>query len=422
MAGRREGCPDRLRIESLGALALAVLLTISEPAPAEQTSGTEAYTLAAGDRVTVTVVGQTDLSGDVLIDDAGNVTMPFIGTVQVAGLTVIECQKLIRDHLADGFIRQPVVSVRVSEPRPIYILGDVHTPGMYPFRYGSTVKSVAALAGGFGNADARRGAGLAEVLIADGQLRQLEFEQATLLIRRARLEAQRDGQETVKMPALAVQLSQRDFTGLVDMETSIMSHQSKLLKQQLDLLDAQKPRIESELAALQQQIANGQKRLERVKEEASRSAQLVKQGLGVRAPEVQLELEEASETGELWQLTAQVSRLQMDRGDLDIRMQDLQANFQREILTELEAVYQRLAELRGAIDAAHDVRELRLQESRTAFTQSGHSISITRTRGSRVVVLQGSDRTTLEPGDVVEVTNTFAAPALRAPASDLKTP
>jgi polysaccharide export outer membrane protein len=377
-----------------------------------------AYTLAAGDRITVTVVGQADLSGDMLIDDAGSVTMPFIGTVQIAGLTVIECQKLIRDHLADGFIRQPVVSVRVSELRPIYILGDVHTPGAYPFRYGSTVKSVVALAGGFGNVDTQRGAGLAELLIADGQLRQLESEEATLLIRKARLEAQRDGQETFKVPALAVPFSPRDFTDLVDMETSIMSRQGELLKKQLDLLNAQKPRIENELAALQQQIASGQKRLERVKEEANRSAQLVKQGLGVRAPEVQLELEEASQTSELWQLTAQVSRLQMDRGDLDIRMQDLKATFQREILAELEAVHQRLAELRGAIASAHDVRDLRLQGSQTVFTQSGHTVSITRTWGSRVVVLQGSDGTTLEPGDVVEITNSVAAPALRAPAPE----
>jgi polysaccharide export outer membrane protein len=401
--------------EPWGVLAFAAVLMISGTAPAQQIPELGAYTLAAGDRITVTVVGETDLSGDMLVDGAGNITMPFIGSERVANLTVAECQKLIRDRLADGFINHPVVSVRISELRPIYILGDVRAPGSYPFRYGSTVRSVVALAGGFGNADPSRRAGLAEFLAAEGQLKQLEFEQTTLLVREARLEAQRDGREAVQMPALAVPLSPRDLTDLLRTENAMMAQQNELLKQQLDLLNAQKPRIDNELAALHQQIASGQDRLERVKNEVTRSAQLVKQGLGIRSPEVQLELEQASQTSELWHLTAQVSRLQMDRGDLDIRMQDLKATFQRQVLADLQTVHQRLAELRVAMASARMVRDLRQQQSQTFTGQALHRTSITRTRSGQVMELQGSDTTALEPGDVVEITNTVSEPSALDP-------
>src|SRR5260370_36545100 len=96
------------------------------------------------------VFGQADLSGDILVDGAGNILLPFIGPIEVKGLSVHECQELIHDQLANGILKQPSVSVRLNELRPLYVLGDVRVSGVYPFRYGSTVKSAVAAAGGSG--------------------------------------------------------------------------------------------------------------------------------------------------------------------------------------------------------------------------------------------------------------------------------
>jgi hypothetical protein len=69
-----------------------------------------AYNLAPGDKVTVTVFGQPELSGDLLVDRAGSIMLPFIGGLEIKDLTVIECQKLIHDRLADGILPQPSVN------------------------------------------------------------------------------------------------------------------------------------------------------------------------------------------------------------------------------------------------------------------------------------------------------------------------
>src|SRR6201997_3430532 len=107
-AGIAASIPRMLRL--LRAACLAVLLCPATPLSAE-----EAYRLAPGDRITVTVFGQPELSGDVLIDDAGTISIPLTDPIEVKDLTLPECQKRIGDRLADGILRKPAVSVRIAE-------------------------------------------------------------------------------------------------------------------------------------------------------------------------------------------------------------------------------------------------------------------------------------------------------------------
>jgi polysaccharide biosynthesis/export protein len=188
-------------VRCIRAAALLGALAFSFPLLADSPGDSRAYKLGPGDRITVTVFGQAELSGDILVDGAGNILLPFIGPIEVKDLTALECQNLIRDRLADGILQKPSVSVRISELRPLYILGDVRTPGAYPFRYGSTVQSAVAVAGGFGLPQLLQGAAVSEFLLADERVRQLNLQKQAFLVRRARLEAQRDGMKTFSPPA-----------------------------------------------------------------------------------------------------------------------------------------------------------------------------------------------------------------------------
>src|SRR6478672_7373302 len=48
------------------------------------------YRLAPGDRITVIVFGEPDLSGDFLVDGGGSVSLPLIGATSVNNLTLQE--------------------------------------------------------------------------------------------------------------------------------------------------------------------------------------------------------------------------------------------------------------------------------------------------------------------------------------------
>jgi polysaccharide biosynthesis/export protein len=392
------------RRHSACVMALAAALTFASASLAASPQGSEAYTLAPGDRIILTVVGQPELSGEMTVDGSGNIMLPILGPIQIEDLTVFGCQQLIRDRLADGILKEPAVSVRISEPRPLYVLGDVRAPGAYPFRYGSTVQSAVALAGGFGIAGPLHSAAMSEFLSADERVRQLAFEQTALRIREARLEAQRDGEETFSPPNSPASMNEKEAADLAASEKVTLASQASILKAQIELLNGQKPRLQKEIDAINAQIATVKSRLEFVKSETSRSAQLVKQGLGVHASEVQLKLQEANEESNLWSLAAQVSRLQMNIGELDIKIEEAEAGFNKQTLADLQNVHQRLAELNVTLPSAREIRNFKLQQAENAAgIEAARSINITRSRHGQVVVFAASETTPVEPGDVVDI-------------------
>jgi polysaccharide export outer membrane protein len=107
------------------------------------------YRLGAGDRLTVRVAGEEDLTNDYLVDGSGNISMPYIQTVHVAGLSAPETEKVLASRLRAGYLRNPSVSVQVTTSRPFFILGEVNTAGSFPYQANMTVQNAVALAGGY---------------------------------------------------------------------------------------------------------------------------------------------------------------------------------------------------------------------------------------------------------------------------------
>jgi polysaccharide export outer membrane protein len=108
-----------------------------------------AYKLGADDKIRVITFGEEQLSGEFLISGSGKVSLPLVGEVQAAGMTIPEFQKEVETALKDGYLKEPHVSVEVLTYRPFYILGEVQKPGEYPYSNGLTVLNAVATANGF---------------------------------------------------------------------------------------------------------------------------------------------------------------------------------------------------------------------------------------------------------------------------------
>lgn len=371
-------------------------------AAAESPGDSNAYKLEPGDRITVTVFGQPEVSGEILVDGAGNIQMPFVGSIAVKGLTVVECQKLVTDKLADGIFTQPSVNVQISELRPIYVLGDVRTPGAYPYRYGITAKGAVALAGG--DAVTEQTQSVSDLILAEERVRELTFQRRALLVRQARLEAQRDGRDTFAVPPAPDSTEEGDMSDLFAIEKETLDSQTSMLKTGLDLMRSQQPRLQAEIDALNSQVATEAKQLELVSQRVHEYSRLVKKGLGLQSAELQLKLDEASHESNRWRLTAEISRLQRDFGDLSLRIHEAETTASKQVTDELREVRQRLKELDIALPSAREVREIRRQQAGSfAGVEVARSIAITRTRDNTSLVLAATDGTPLEPGDIVEI-------------------
>lgn len=152
------------------------------------------YLVASGDVLDVTVFRVPDLSHEVRVDVDGRIAFPPLGRIDVAGRTIDEVASLLRDALSSGqVLTEPRVTVAIAETRPVFIGGDVATPGAYPYQAELTVRRALALAGGLGFA---RTSGAEEA----SRLRREKSETSLALARaRARLDrltAELDGAET----------------------------------------------------------------------------------------------------------------------------------------------------------------------------------------------------------------------------------
>jgi polysaccharide export outer membrane protein len=107
------------------------------------------YTLGTGDQLRVIVFGEADLSGQFGVDDSGHIRLPLIGQVMASGRTVHQFEADVAAKLAQGYLKDPRVSIEIINYRPFSIIGEVNKPGEYPFATGMNVLNAVALAGGF---------------------------------------------------------------------------------------------------------------------------------------------------------------------------------------------------------------------------------------------------------------------------------
>ena len=108
-----------------------------------------AYILASGDRLRVIVFGQENLANLYTVDGEGRIAMPLIGPLRVAGTTTQDAARAIEAKLRNGFIREPKVTVEIESYRPFFVLGEVLTPGQFPYVSGMSIQTAVAIAGGF---------------------------------------------------------------------------------------------------------------------------------------------------------------------------------------------------------------------------------------------------------------------------------
>ena len=118
------------------------------------------YSLDSGDKLRVTVFGQEGLTNSYTVDAGGNINMPLIGALPARGVSTQQLAGLITQRLKHGYVRDPSVSVEVELYRPFFILGEVTTPGQYPYVANLTVEGAVAIAGGFSPRASKRTAEL----------------------------------------------------------------------------------------------------------------------------------------------------------------------------------------------------------------------------------------------------------------------
>lgn len=107
------------------------------------------YRIEPGDVLEIVILGEEELSRDLLVMHNGNITFPLIGDIKVAGLTTGDVADSLANRLKKYFV-QPLVSVILKGPTisAIAVYGEVVRPGTVEYQRGLRLSDYVALAGG----------------------------------------------------------------------------------------------------------------------------------------------------------------------------------------------------------------------------------------------------------------------------------
>lgn len=107
------------------------------------------YRLGIGDKLKINVFGEESLSGPVEVDAGGQIALPLAGEVPAQGKTIAELRSAVARRLADGYLKNPKVTIEITNYRPIYIHGEVKNGGEFPYKSGLRLRDAIAMAGGY---------------------------------------------------------------------------------------------------------------------------------------------------------------------------------------------------------------------------------------------------------------------------------
>lgn len=144
-------------------ILLVVLGMLAAMETAAAAEARVAYRLSAGDTVEIGIASISERTQRAVVQMDGTIALPEVGMVSVGGLTPAELQtrmqtilptKIFHQRLPDGreqmiVIKPTDVTAVVAEYRPIYVTGDVLTPGQQAYRPLMTVRQAIAVSGGF---------------------------------------------------------------------------------------------------------------------------------------------------------------------------------------------------------------------------------------------------------------------------------
>lgn len=395
-------------------LAVCAILFLALPLQAQAADG--GYRLGPLDKLKVRIAewqtaqatfrDWSSISGDYTVGPDGTISLPFVGALQAAGKTTDEVAGQIGKDLQQslGLIDQPSASVEIEQYRPVFISGDVETPGQYPYQPGLTVLKAVSLAGGLRH-DSNGSRPERDFINARGDYDVLIAKRNQLVAEKARLIAEAAGKEKASAPAELADAPNAEQ--LMANQNDILSVDNRSRTLKLRALDDLKSLLHSEIGSLSEKSDTQQKQLALLQKELTGVGNLADKGLVVNSRVLGLQAQIADLQSRL---------LDIDTTTLQAR-QDINKADQDKITFENTRDSERANQLQDTNAQLHEIdrklamnRDLMLEAVlNSAAVGSGNatgpdtSYSIVRTApDGSTKTIKAEEATAVQPGDVIK--------------------
>src|ERR1700757_1385208 len=146
--------PGSIGTQSTGATSASAAARSAFP-PGGGASAPAGYVLGPNDSVGVEVFGEDDLRTNGRLNPEGNLSVPLLGSIHLAGLTLTQAASRLTDLYGRDYLVNPKVNIMLVgyAKRRFTMLGQVNRPGSYEMPDGSPegidLLEAVAMAGGY---------------------------------------------------------------------------------------------------------------------------------------------------------------------------------------------------------------------------------------------------------------------------------
>lgn len=376
---------------------IAWLMTAASPALSE-------ILIARGDTVHVSIAEAPKLGGDSKVDAGGNIVLPQLGSVRVAGMGLDAARARLEAELVKrDILKVPTVLVEIAKYRPFYVGGKVARPGAVEYEPGLTVRHALILAGGAGRSDEDRLAAM-DVPGLRAKWQTTNYQLLDVNSRIARLQAELVRNEHAQVAVAPGVVPAQDAQALATLDQKILldrlqtwSGSQAHLRDGMALLDL-------EIDVLGQQANLQEKERDIDSQQVDAAQKLVDKGL-MPLPRLQeLQHEQSRATRDLLENRAYIARARQNRSTVEYELNSADIKWRIDIRQQLREAMLDRVRLKAELDAlSAQILDAGVSLSEAESASIRTVVVIYRTAQGREETLKAQMDTEVLPGDVLDV-------------------
>ena len=154
---QERGMPGQTAAQKLHDLNERLAEEAKSKSESSATSQRTDYRIGTEDLLDISVFEVPELSRTVRVSAAGEISLPLLGTVKVAGLSPLDLERTLTELLRKSYVKDPQVTVFLKEfhSDPVSVMGAVKLPGLYQIQTRKSLVEVLAMAQGFAEGPSR---------------------------------------------------------------------------------------------------------------------------------------------------------------------------------------------------------------------------------------------------------------------------
>jgi polysaccharide export outer membrane protein len=354
--------------------------------------------------VHVSITEAPKLGGDSKVDAEGNIVLPQLGSVQVAGMGLGAARARLEAELVKrDILKAPTVLVEIAKYRPFYVGGKVARPGAIEYEPGLTVRHALILAGGAGRSDEDRLASV-DVPGLRAKWQTTNYQLLDVNSRIARLQAELVRNEHAQVAVAPGVVPAQDAQVLETLDQKILmdrlqtwSGSQAHLRDGMALLDL-------EIDVLGQQASLQEKERDIDSQQVDAAQKLVDKGL-MPLPRLQeLQHEQSRATRDLLENRAYIARAKQNRSSVEYELNSADIKWRIDIRQQLREAMLDRVRLKAELDAlSAQILDAGVSLSEAESASIRTVVVIYRTAEGREETLKAQMDTEVLPGDVVDV-------------------